>query len=193
MSLKKSLFVSLLAIGLVFGSVVTAFAADKEDYTYTVRIYAGAQGTVNTGVVSNAGGGSVNGGGSVVTITGVKAGSRVVLSTRGISLNNGSKYTLRGFRVSVKDNETVGLPSFVVDRDIDYVAAYSLNSGDVKYPVRYVNPDGAALAEEETGFGNPGKYVFVGAKDIDNYQPRDAYNQRAMLSEEGENLSLIHI
>ena len=68
----------LLALtGMIWAaSSVSVYAADE--YTYTVRIYSGNQGTF--------------GGSDVNVYKGLKAGDKIIFSPSSVTLNNGSKY-----------------------------------------------------------------------------------------------------
>ena len=112
--MKKKFAVLLsfaLSLTLLLGSLTTLKAATGEEYTYTVRIYGGNQGTYQ--------------GEDMIEITGLAYGDRFTFSLRDVQLNDDSKYYVRGLRESGKDNNTVnGLASFTVTEDQDYVVAY---------------------------------------------------------------------
>ena len=95
---------------------------------------------------------------------------------------NGSKYYVRGIRESGKDNNTVGLTSFSVTQDQDYVVAYGLLGNAVAYTIRYLDEDGNELAPSETYYGNVGDKPVVAYLYIDGYQPR-YYNLTRTLGE----------
>ena len=83
-------------------TVQTAFAAEggnEKEYTYTVTLFAGNQGTFNgTGGVHVIGGSAQISGGDAIRITGLRAGDVVVLdATAGmVDLKNGDKYYIKG-------------------------------------------------------------------------------------------------
>ena len=152
-------------LALLLGMAVPAQAAEK--YTYTVRIFAGAQGTI--------------GGGEVLVLSGLEYGQRVSFNQRDVSLLDGSKYYIRGVRESGKDNNTVSATSFQVTGDADYVVAYGILGNAVAYTVNYVDADGNALAESETYYGNVGDKPVIAYLYIDGYQPQ-AYSLGLTLS-----------
>ena len=94
-----------LALSLAWGMSVPAQAA--EDYTYTLRLYAGAQGTIDASVVqrlSDAGATVSIEDGEVCVVSGLHYGEQVVFDIqRGVALQEGSKYYRKGFRVSGED------------------------------------------------------------------------------------------
>jgi hypothetical protein len=133
-----------------------------EEYTYTIRIFAGAQGTVN--------------GQEMMTITGLHYGDRFAFNQSSVSLNDGSKYYIKGIRESGKDNNTITQsPSFVVTGDMDYVIGYGILGDAVAYTVNYVDTEGKNLAPSETYYGNVGDRPVVAYLYIDGYTPQ-AYN-----------------
>ena len=104
---KTRHFLSILAaFCLILTASVPALAAE-DDYTYTVRIYSGKQGSIE--------------GGDVKEYTGLHYGDRVSFYPQSqVSLNDDSKYYVRGLRESGKDNsESVAAASFTVTGDAD--------------------------------------------------------------------------
>ena len=146
----KILLALLLALALL-GSL-TAMAAGSP-YTYTVRIYSGGQGLID--------------GREVVVYEGLQYGDRVTFSLRSVTLTDDSKYYVRGIRESGKDNNTVGVTSFPVTRDQDYVVAYGILGDAVAYTVRYVDRNGNELAPSETYYGNVGDKPVVVVWQLD--------------------------
>ena len=161
----KILLALLLALALL-GSL-TAMAAGSP-YTYTVRIYSGGQGLIE--------------GQEVVVYEGLQYGDRVTFSLRSVTLTDDSKYYVRGIRESGKDNNTVGVTSFPVTRDQDYVVAYGILGDAVAYTIRYVDRNGNELAPSETYYGNVGDKPVVAYLYIDGFQPQ-YYNLTKTLSD----------
>ena len=155
-----------LALALVLMSIPPVEA--KARYTYTIRIYAGQQGTI--------------GGGEVVVYSGLDYGSRVNFNLRDVTLNDNSKYYVKGIRQSGRDNNTAGTTSFRVTEDRDYVVAYGLLTDAVAYTINYVDAAGNTLAPSETYYGNVGDKPVVAYLYIEGYQPQ-AYNLTRTLSE----------
>ncbi len=157
-------FLLVLAIVLCFALPVSA-----EDYTYTVRIFAGAQGTI--------------GGQDVIIRTGLHYGDRVDFDIGSVALHNDSKYYVKGIRESGKDNNSISTNSIFVSGDIDYVVAYGLRGSSVAYTVNYVDADGGELYPATTFYGNVGDKPVVSYQYIEGYQPQ-AYNVTKTLSED---------
>jgi hypothetical protein len=167
MRVLKKIPVLALAFVLLLAQPMTTKA---EEYTYTVRIFAGAQGTIS--------------GQEVVTITGLHYGDRFTFSQKDVTLNNDSKYYIRGIRESGKDNNTITEnPSFTVTGDMDYVIGYGLLGDAVAYTVNYVDTDGKTLAPSETYYGNVGDRPVIAYLYIDGYVPQ-AYNLTGTLLED---------
>ncbi len=150
------------------GGVASANDNGSGAYTYTVRFFAGKQGSIE--------------GGEVLTFNDLSYGDRVTFSQRMVSLNDGSKYYVRGIRESGRDNNTVSASSFLVTGDLDYVVAYGMLGSAVAYTVNYVDTAGNALAPSETYYGNVGDKPVVAYLYIDGYEPQ-AYNLGLTLSE----------
>ena len=124
-ALRTALVLVLSAV-LALGITGPAKVMAAKSYTYTVRVFAGAQGTIN--------------GGDVYTISNLKYGDEVDLHDV-VSLakpNNGSKYYVKGIRESGRDNTTVGPMYLTVYHDTDLVVTYALKSNIVTYQVRYL-------------------------------------------------------
>ena len=166
----KKWCVILAALCLLLTNALPVLAANDE-YTYTVRIYAGAQGTI--------------GGQDVVEYSGLQYGDRVTFNPQSqVSLKNDSKYYVRGLRISGRDNaESVGNASFMVTGDADYVVSYGILGSAVEYQIRYVNANGTELAPSETYYGNVGDRPVIAFRYIEGYQPQ-AYNLVGTLLED---------
>ena len=143
---KIRIFCLVLCLILTGGLLVPAAA--KNSYTYTVRIYAGAQGTFADGS-------------DVLVYDSLSYGDRINFSLNQVSLKEGSKYYVKGIREAGHDNSEVGPTSFLVTRDIDYVVAYGVLGSAVAYTANYVDGAGNRLAESETYYGNEGDKPVV--------------------------------
>lgn len=144
--------------------------AAKEPYTYTVRIFAGNQGTID--------------GEPLYVQTGLNAGDRFTFYQQNVDVANDNRYYVRGLREAGRDNATSTVaPSFEVTRDIDYVVAYGIRGQDVAYTVRYVDTDGNTLAPDETFYGNVGDSPVIAYRYFEGYQPQ-AYNLTGELYED---------
>ncbi len=163
--LGGALAVVLLALML---TTPAAAATGEGAYTYTVRILAGAQGTI--------------GGEEMVEYTGLSYGDRVTFDIGRVVLEDESKYYVRGIRESGRDNDTVATPSILVTGDVDYVVAYGIPGSTVAYTINYQDADGNTLYPSATYYGNVGDKPVVAFQYIDGYQPQ-AYNLTKTLSE----------
>ena len=151
--MKRAIAV-LIALLLVFS---LSAAACAEGYGYTVRIFAGAKGTIN--------------GGDVLVLNNVPYGTVPGFDLGTVKVTD-EKYYVRGIRESGRDNDTVSamLP---VTRDTDYVVAYGIKGDEVAYTVRYLRAsDKAELAPAATYYGNVGDKPVVAYKFIDGYTPK---------------------
>lgn len=153
---------ALIAAALLSVVVLAAPAqAAEQPYSYTVRIYAGAQGSFN--------------GKDYIEAT-VEPGARISFSQGDVQLNDNSKYYVRGIKESGRDNDTtLATPSFVVEGDADYVVSYGILGDNVAYTVRYVDTDGNELAPTETFYGNVGESPVLAYRYVEGYRPQ-AYN-----------------
>lgn len=162
-------------------TVQTAFAAEggnEKEYTYTVTLFAGNQGTFNgTGGVHVIGGSAQISGGDAIRITGLRAGDVVVLdATAGmVDLKNGDKYYIKGVRESGRDNNTVADSAFTVTKDAEYVVAYGIQGDMISYTVNYQDGGGNELAPSRTYYGAVGDKPVIAYQYIEGYRP-DAYN-----------------
>lgn len=166
MSKKTRLIMSLL-LALVLVSQLAPMTALADDYTYTVRVYAGNQGSI--------------GGGSVVTYTDVPYGGTVSFDL-GSAKANDDKYYVQGIRKSGQDNDALQSTTIHVTEDADYVVAYGIAGTLVPYTVNYQDAAGNTLAPSQTYYGNVGDKPVVAFLYVDNYEPQ-AYNLTKTLSE----------
>lgn len=175
MKMFKKMTVFLLALCLAGSLSISAAAAEKKEYTYTVRFFSGARGTF--------------GGKELVTFKNLKEGDRVSFRQADVTLEEGSKYYIKGIRESGRDNNTVSSQSsFIVDGDQDYVVAYGIKGNSVGYTVRYVDTEGRQLLPDETYYGNIGDRPVIAYQYVENYRPQ-AYNLTGTLKEnEAENV-----
>lgn len=164
-------------------------AADREAYGYTVTFYAGNHGTFSGGSqvsVDNSRSGSayhVETDGAVVKVRDLQYGDRVSFDAAAgaVVLNADSKYYVKGIRLSGRDNDTVGMSSFEVKGDQDYVVAYGIQGDLTSYVVRYEDTAGNTLMPERTCYGNVGDRPVVAFLYIEGYEPQ-AYNLTRTLS-----------
>ncbi len=146
----------------------------EQEYTYTVRVFAGNQGTIK---------GSNNGSTDVLEFKDLPYNYQFNFDWRNrVQVNNDSKYYVRGLRESGRDNNTVGLSSFKVTRDIDLVVAYGIAGNSVSYTINYQDADGNTLAPSETYYGNVGDRPVLAYLYIEGYYPQ-AYNLTGTLKD----------
>ncbi len=179
--LKKGLLtVCTCALVMAQTGLCTAFAekgGNEKEYTYTVTLYAGKEGTFADGS-------------SEVKITGLKTGDVVSFAGQigGVQLKDSGKYYVKGVRESGKDNNTVSAPAFTVDSDREYVVAYGIKGDMVSYTVNYQDESGNALRQSEKFYGVVGDKPVVAFQYIDGYQPQ-AYNlTKTLNSNEADNV-----
>lgn len=179
--LKKGLLtVCTCALVMAQTGLCTAFAekgGNEKEYTYTVTLYAGKEGTFADGS-------------SEVKITGLKTGDVVSFAGQigGVQLKDSGKYYVKGVRESGKDNNTVSAPAFTVDSDREYVVAYGIKGDMVSYTVNYQDESGNVLKQSEKFYGVVGDKPVVAFQYIDGYQPQ-AYNlTKTLNSNEADNV-----
>ncbi len=174
------------ALCLVLGMMVNCgLEARAEGYTYTVRFYAGKQGSIHNGDTLNVirdgaltqiRGVDPDGKGEVLVYEGLMRGDTLIFYQEMAEPSDGSKYYVKGIRESGMDNSTVSLNAFTVTEDQDFVVAYGISGDLVSYQVNYVEAGtGAELAPSRTYYGNAGDKAVVAYLYIEGYQPQ-AYN-----------------
>ncbi len=176
-----------LALCLAWSASCPSQAA--EDYTYTLRLYAGAQGTIDASVIqrlTDTGARVSIQGGEVCVVSGLHYGTEITFDVQnGVVLDNSSKYYCKGFRVSGEDNNSSRLasPSVTVKGDTDYVVAYGIRGETVPYTVNYLDTAGNELYPSATYYGNVGDKPVVAYQFIEGWQPQ-AYNLGKTLVED---------
>lgn len=171
-------------------TLLMAFAMPKamgQEYTYKVRIYAGKQGTL---VSSGDNGGWIADDGSMLVCEGRAYGDQIVFRNNMVSLNDGSKYYVKGIRQSGKGTEEVSetgnsarTAAFKVTKDQDFVVAYGVLTDPVEYTINYHSASGQELAPSETYYGNVGDRPVIAYQYIEGYQPQ-AYNLTKTLTDD---------
>ena len=180
---KSLLFLSSLVF--VFGQ--SALAADEE-YSYTVRLYAGNQGQLTGSGISAPANAKVSKSGAEITITGLKYGDTVYMSPQDAAKSTDSKYYVKGIRRSGRDNSEATESSFRVASDRDYVIAYGISGNLVAYRVNYLDEDGNELLGSDTYYGNPGERQYVSSRYIDGYQPQALNMVKSLSTDESKNV-----
>lgn len=171
----KKMLVSLLTVCLFSSlSVISALAADGDEYTYTVTLSAGSKGTIN--------------GAEKDVTSDLQKGSRVSFNINDVQVTD-SKYYVKGFRLSGRDNEeALAAPAFTVTADVDYVVAYGVKGNMVAYTVNYLDANGNALAPSSTFYGNVGDKPVVAYQYIENYVPQALALTKTLSANEAENV-----
>ncbi len=170
--LKNKGICFLVLAFLVMRNGLTVSAAEEE-YTYTVRLYAGNQGRLLGGGVdasSESAGVSFTDG--YLVIEGLKYGDTVYIRPQAAAEVTDERYYVRGVRRSGRDNSEAEAPTFRVASDRDYVMAYGIRGNMAAYTVHYVDGDGRTLMESDTYYGNIGERQYVSSRYIDGCQPR---------------------
>lgn len=189
MKYLKKIRISLLILSVFIMTIgQTAFAADEE-YTYTVKLLAGNQGTVSKDGITVPETATVSGGGDQVVISGLKYDETVYITPQVSAKVTDERYYVKGIRIAGRDNsEAENVAStFNVDGDRSYVIAYGISGDLVSYTVNYVDEAGNALLASDTYYGNPGERQYVSARYVDGYLPQ-AYNLvRTLSSNTAEN------
>lgn len=176
---KRFLGILLSAILLIsMGYSAKAAGTANVPYTYTVRILAGKQGSIDkpevVSVINNPDA-AITCSGDMVVISNLKYGDNVRFNTNGVTKSDANKYYVKGFRESGKDSGELAPMDFIVTEDRDFVVAYGLAKNLVPYTVHYQDANGNTLAESETYYGSIKDKPIVPYKYIDGYQP-EAYN-----------------
>ena len=163
-------------------------SAKDVQYTYTVRLYAGNQGTLTGEGISAPEGAHVAMSGDHMLISGLKYGDTVYMDPNEAAKAVDQRYHVKGVRRSGRDNSEATEAAFQVGSDRDYVIAYAVSGDMVKYTVNYQDAAGNNLLPSNTYYGNKGERQYVSAKYVDGYLPQ-AYNLVMTLSEnETENV-----
>lgn len=166
------------------------------EYTYTVTFYPGNHGTFDgTGSVSvqstDASGVTVSMEGQAIKVHGLRNGDMVSFDAAmdgAVALGEGSRYYVKGIRLSGRDNNTVDTSAFRVEGDRDYVVAYGIRGDMVSYVVNYQDGMGNALAPSRSYYGNVGDKPVAAFLYVEGYEPM-AYNLTKTLSaNEAENV-----
>ena len=169
MKMLKRIFYTALSLCL-FLTMTVPVSAKEEEYTYTVRFFAGKQGSFVTG--------------EMLVFEGLHYGDRINFYQSAVTLNDNSKYYIRGIRESGKDNsDSTQTSSFQVTGDRDYVIAYGILGDATSYTINYVDPNGNPLAPSETYYGNVGDRPVVAYIYIEGWMPQ-SYNMTQTLEKD---------
>ena len=170
---KTLIAVLIITLALVFTAAPAAFAAenttDNYETTYTVKVYPGLNGTLATTEYKGHHYGETFKGN---------------LSVKDVKVNDGSRYYVKGFRLTGHDNNeyVTSLSGFAVTEDVSYEVAYGVKGKMVSYTAKYVDKNGKTLASEDTFYGNIGDKPTVAYKYVSGYMPA-SYTMGKTLSE----------
>lgn len=169
-------------------------AAAKE-YTYTVNIYAGDQGTFTDAVKlsvdhrksGNKSKSQVKIAKGMITVSGLVEKDRISvdLGTDSLKLDE-ERYYVKGVRQSGWDNK-MATKIFDVQRDEDYVVAYGVRGNMVAYTVNYQDADGNELLPSDTYYGSVGDKPVVAYRYVEGYDPEVAALTKTLTANEAEN------
>lgn len=183
---KMSLILLILSLFILTNSQ-TAFAAEEE-YTYTVRLYAGNQGTLkNGGIDVSSQSASVSYGKDCAVVSGLKYGDTVYVRPQDAANASDERYYVKGVRRSGRDNSEAEAPTFHVACDRDFVVAYGVSGDMVKYTVSYEDMNGKELRESDVYYGNIGDRQYVSSRYIAGYQPQTLNLVKTLSANEAEN------
>lgn len=170
-SRKFAAFVGALVLAATLGVAAASSVANEayaDEYEYTVTLYAGN--------------GQIDGKDSVVVGTyGYGKQATIDWTKYDITLPD-DRYYVKGVRLAGHDDSSVAAPSFVVKENTQYVIAYGLKKDQTNYTVKYVDANGAELAEPQTFAGNVGDKPVVAHRYIEGYEPQNALNITGTLS-----------
>ena len=169
---RRSLFVRVaavvIALCMIAALALPALASETGDtYTYTVRIFAGKQGTID---------------GKDVKEYSVTPGQKLNVDwneLKKLIKVTDSRYEATGFRLSGKDNnlypKTIAEP-IVVNSDMDFVVSYALKGSDIQYTIKYLEAGTNKELHKPatiTYNGNEGEEFVPTYIYIDGYTPKD--------------------
>ena len=184
-------FIPLFLVPLALGMECRA----AQGYTYTVTFYPGNhgifQGTAGLSIGSSSP--SVEAGmeGDAIRVSGLRNGDIVsfdAAAAGAVTLEEGSRYYVKGLRLSGHDNNTIDTAAFRVEGDRDYVVAYGIRGDMTGYTVNYQDESGNALAPSRSYYGNVGDKPVVAFLYVEGYEPM-AYNlTKTLVSNEAENV-----
>lgn len=178
----------MLLTVLLFTGVQNIYAADEE-YTYTVRLYAGNLGALTEkGVDVSSETASVSKREDCIEVSGLKYGDTVYLKPQDAATVTDERYHIKGVRRSGRDNSEAEAPTFHVASDRDYVVAYGVSGNLVAYTVNYLDMNGNQVLPSDTYYGNIGERQYVSSRYVDGYQPQALNMVKTLSANEAENV-----
>lgn len=183
-------FTAMLTMALLLS--VFPVTAHAEPYTYTVTFDAGNQGnlTGTQGISVQSASAEVRLEGGRIVVRGLHAEDIVSFDAQAgaVSMNDSSKYYVKGVRQSGRDNNEMVSSSFRVEGDADYVVAYGIQGSMVSYTVNYHDEDGNELAPSRTYYGNVGDKPVVAHVYVEGYTPQALALTKTLSANEAENV-----
>ncbi len=184
----RKICVSVLFFSLMIAADSHTLAA-AEEYTYTVRLYAGNQGVIASGGVAvKSQSASISSKKDCVEISGLKYGDMVYIRPQEAVKVTDERYYIRGVRRSGRDNAESESPTFYVACDRDYVAAYGVKGDMASYTVNYQDESGNTLMKSDTYYGNIGERQYVSSRYIEGYQPKSLNMVKTLSANAAENV-----
>ncbi len=174
----KQMLVTVLAVVLMLGSTMQVMAAEPQKYPYQIRFFAGNHGTFENGTAE-------------IVNKDIPAGASLSFTAQtAVTLEENSKYYVKGVRLSGRDNADV-MASLTIDRvekDADYVVVYGVRGNQVNYTVKYQDAKGKELAPDDVFYGNVGDKPVVAYKYISGYRPQALGMTKTLSENEAENV-----
>lgn len=185
----KYFCMAILLLLTTFLTDARTVSAAEEEYTYTVRLYAGNLGKLTpSGVEVDSASANITSGKDYVAVTGLKYGDTVYINPQNTASVTDERYYVRGVRRSGRDNSEAEVPTFQVASDRDYVVAYGIKGDMAAYTVNYQDTAGNTLKASDTYYGNIGERQYVSARYIDGYRPQTLNMVKTLSSNETENV-----
>ena len=171
---KTCLFILSAALLL---SMIIGTGALAKGYDYTIRIYAGNQGTID--------------GKQEISVSVPRGGTYVLdVDELNIKLTN-SKYYVKGLKPAGHEADTDNLivsQTLRVNEDQQYVVIYGIKKNLVSYTVRYMDANNKVLLPQATYYGLVGEKPVISFRYVEGYQPT-AYNEtKTLVSKESDNV-----
>ena len=192
----KRLIKTFLCLSMACALLVTGKTTGwAKDYTYTVTIYAGNQGTIkNSSGVSVASKDPskvhISTQKNKIVITGLSYGDNISCNAqKTVKLDADSRYYVMGIRLSGRDNNTIAKnAAFTVAESQDYVIAYGILGEMTEYTVNYVDEQGNKLADSQTYMGNVGDEPVLAYLYVDGYVPVERNITKKLVKDASENV-----
>lgn len=171
---KTCLFILSAALLL---SMIIGTGALAKGYDYTIRIYAGNQGTID--------------GKQEISVS-VPQDSTYILDVDELNIKlTNSKYYVKGLKPAGHEADADSLiisQTIRVTEDQQYVVIYGIKKKLVSYTVRYMDANNKVLLPQATYYGLVGEKPVVSFRYVEGYQPT-AYNEtKTLVSKESDNV-----